>query len=112
MNKDQQEDMIEDALEEFAFAFPRLQMLKKTYISPQSETLWRLVGAVYAEVIVFAREAAIYYQKSSFSKLGDDCVCTSALTPHNRENHRNNAASPKNKSIEECSSHSKASCRD
>ena len=33
MNKDQQEDMIEDALEEFAFAFPRLQMLKKTYVS-------------------------------------------------------------------------------
>jgi hypothetical protein len=112
VNKDQQEDMIEDALEEFAFAFPRLQMLKKTYISPQSETLWKLVGAVYAEVIVFAREAAIYYQKSSFSKLGDDCMCTSALTPYNRENHRNSAAPPKNESIEECSSHSKASCRD
>ncbi|OCK89971.1 uncharacterized protein K441DRAFT_581561, partial [Cenococcum geophilum 1.58] len=68
------EYVIEDALGEFAFAFPRLQMLKKTYVSPQSETLWRLVGAVYAEVIVFAQEAAIYYQKSSFSKLGDDCM--------------------------------------
>lgn len=112
MNKDQQEGVVEDALEEFAFAFPRLQMLKKTYISPQSETLCGLFGAVYAEVIIFAREAAIYYQKSSFSKLGDDCVYTSTLTPHNRENHRNNAASPENKSIEECGSHSKASCRD
>lgn len=81
-------------------------------VSPQSETLWRLVGAVYAEVIVFAQEAAIYYQKSSFSKLGDDCMCTSALTPHNGENHRNNAAPPKNESIEECGSHSKASCGD
>lgn len=68
MNKSQHESEIEDALEQFALSFPRLQILQGAY-PEKSDTLKGLIARVYAEVIIFARECVLYYQKSSLGKL-------------------------------------------
>jgi hypothetical protein len=78
VNKSKHEFDIEDTLEEFAFSFPRLQMLQDTY-AEKSVTLKNLVVRIYAEVIYFARDCVMYYQKSSLGMTGVffpyDAVC-------------------------------------
>jgi hypothetical protein len=67
LHKSQHEMDVEEALNEFALAFPRLQNLKDIY-PERSETLKRLVASVYAEVVRFARECVLYFEASSISK--------------------------------------------
>ena len=64
--KEQQEDLIEEALEEFGLNFPRLEILDHIYPSTK---IRELVVRIYKEVVEFTRESAIYYQKSSMSEL-------------------------------------------
>ncbi|KAL8907851.1 MAG: hypothetical protein Q9207_001175 [Kuettlingeria erythrocarpa] len=66
VNKEQQEEMIEDAIGELALNFPRLEILSVIYPSAR---IRELVAKVYREVILFARASASYYQQSSAEKL-------------------------------------------
>jgi hypothetical protein len=63
--KEQQEDVIEEALEELGPNFPRLENLDHIYPSTR---IRELVVLIYKDVIKFARESAPYYQQSSTSK--------------------------------------------
>lgn len=58
VHKDQREEAIEDALEELAYAFPRLEVLQS--LQP-SERLQELIADVFGLVIKFARETAAYF---------------------------------------------------
>ncbi|KAL9024102.1 MAG: hypothetical protein Q9196_006758, partial [Gyalolechia fulgens] len=62
VHKEQQEETIEDAIEELALNFPRLEILSGIYPSAR---IRELVAKVYKEVILFARASASYYQQSS-----------------------------------------------
>ncbi|KAH7333228.1 hypothetical protein BKA65DRAFT_507422 [Rhexocercosporidium sp. MPI-PUGE-AT-0058] len=71
VNKSHYEEAIEQALIEFSFAFPRLQVIKDIYSeSPEkSDTLKVFIVDVYAEVMKFVRESVAYYEDSSFGRV-------------------------------------------
>ena len=68
MHKDQHERDIEEALDEFSLAFPRLRNLEEIYPN-ESENFKFLIVRIYAEVIQFAQECTSYYVKTS---MGND----------------------------------------
>lgn len=66
--KDQYEEDIKEALDEFSLAFPRLTSLESLYFD-ESETLKSLVVRVYTEVVLFAQECMGYYHKTSLGRV-------------------------------------------
>lgn len=74
VNKDQHERVIEEALDEFSLAFPRLQNLEDIY-PEESENFKLLVARIYVEVILFAQECTSYYLKTSLGKCVDPNWC-------------------------------------
>ncbi|KAH7139859.1 hypothetical protein B0J13DRAFT_677006 [Dactylonectria estremocensis] len=68
VNKGQHEQEIEDALDEFSMAFPRLQNLRDIH-PERSETLKRLVAKIYGEIILFTHDCIKYYNATSSGRL-------------------------------------------
>ncbi|KAL4769297.1 hypothetical protein BDW60DRAFT_210221 [Aspergillus nidulans var. acristatus] len=66
VNKQRKEDIIEDYLSRFKNDFPRLQDLRNIYAT---ETMQRLIAAVYADVLNFSQQAVEYYQMTTLERL-------------------------------------------
>jgi len=65
VHKKQREDAIEEALEELACAFPRLQVLQNIHPSTK---LQEMIPAVYSLVIVWSRETTEYCRDRTWSE--------------------------------------------